>query len=480
MKRASGAGGEASRRQPSTNPSSREWNYAFSPAFFAPGGYAGNPMGFPNYEFGYWGTYPTYRYILTDPIVRLARLISVGPQCISNWEYEFTDTEDKRNKDSWIKLVAKNLDPIRDELMEDFYVRGRDMGWAGGEPIWDYDSRHTEFRLQRVKPLLQDVTEVLRDKNGNFTGLRNNVEQSVELAAPFKAWKFSYDAEGDDPYGRSWLENIRSGPWMDKLDCMQQLQRLGAKIAGIVTIVKSPAGTFPGPPDTQGQPTKVSYREAAEKLIRDLANGAVGGWIPAVNLEPNARGGIDVLKLMANLAGKSLIDVQLADFSGQAAAMTPILERLKNDDEGIFAGAGRSSRTGLEGKHGTKEEAGVHTDTGTIASEMDDNSFARACQPLVDSILVANEGEIARGAVRINPPSLTDRKNQLLKAMLLALTNVPEAAVEIANSVDLDKAFKALGVATKKAIGPIVLQTKTASSQEKPGTPEPQGGRPKE
>jgi hypothetical protein len=39
---------------------------------------------------------------------------------------------------------------------------------------------------------------------------------------------------------------------------------------------------------------------------------------------------------------------------------------MKHDEELMFAGGLRPSRTGLEGKHGTKAESGVMTDTGML------------------------------------------------------------------------------------------------------------------
>jgi hypothetical protein len=229
---------------------------------YANGGFSmSNPMGFPGYGmYPYTGTPMVYRWMLQHPVVRLVRSIRIGEVVANSWEYEKSDDKDPTIKDEWLDLVRKTLEPIRVDLMNDFYVDGQDQGWKGGEPVWEYQDGY--LWLRRVKPLVHEVTEVLEDDHGNFTGLRNNVkigsEDKVDLAAPFKAWKYVYDKSNNRTYGRSWLENIRATAWLDWLDCAQQLQRLGAKISGIVTVIMSPAGTFPGPPDAQGNPTTVS------------------------------------------------------------------------------------------------------------------------------------------------------------------------------------------------------------------------------
>jgi hypothetical protein len=422
-------------------------NYVHLPYWYWPaaGGSWDNPMGFPGYHDGYYGNPPTYRWMLQHHTVRYARAVRTSQVAANSWEYA---KKTRFATEEMVNAVKRIFDRLRPSLIDNFYRRGCDYGWQGGELIWLISEG--QYELDRVKPLLVDVTTVLQDRNGNFTGLRNyrtdlyGADKAVDVPAPFKAWKFTYDGEAGYHYGRSWLENLRATSWKEYLDAAQQLQRLGAKITGIITIIQSPSGTYPGPDGSQ-----VSYQDSCIQLITDLAMGAAGGWLPTINVSPNEKGQINILEYIKQTAGKSLTTIDVKDFSGNAAAIGPILERMRNAEAGMFQGALRSARVGLEAKHGAKEEATVHTDTGTINAEEEDEMFARACQPLVDAVLMANWGDRAKGAIEIAPPSLIDRKEQTMRAILMALFQEPAVRIEGAQSLDVDKIMSTLQIPTK-------------------------------
>lgn len=471
-------------------------------ALYANGGTLCNPMAFPGYGHLYTGSYLTYRWMLQHPILRLVRAISTAIVISSTWEYVAIEEGDKIPT-RWLKLIKSCFGMLRPQLISDFYVRGRDMGWVGGEPIWTYNRRR-QLIISRVKPLLHEVTEVLTDRHGNITGLRNNVglrpqdnegravadagRGFVDLDARYKAFVYTYDREYDNHYGRSWLENVRATAWKDWLDCAQQLQKLGNKITGIVSVITSPAGTFPGPPGPDGKPTQISYKSNAEAVIKALANGAAGVWFPTLGLTTDARGNVDAMKVLVELANKSLTNINVLDFGTQAAALAPILERMIHAEELMFAGGLRPARTGLEGKFGTKAEAGVFTDTGTYVAEAEDEDFARQCQPLVDMLLAVNYGEQARGRVRIKPPSLVDRKASVVRAVLLAMLNNQDVNTEMAATIDVDALLKTLDIDTKKPFDADAVLKLVQDKLKKPEpgpdadpnkTPEPEGGRPR-
>lgn len=456
---------------------------------YANGGDTLNPMGFPGYGYLYTGSHETYRWMLQHPILRLVRSIRLGIIAANSWEYVKAD-EDDNVPEEWIKWTKKTFDPLRYDLIWEFMADGMDHGWKGAEPIWEPDG--IRYRLVRLKPLLQDITEVLEDDHGNFTGLRNiappknSASNPIDIYLPYKAWKFTFDGLNGYHYGRAWLENVRATAWKDWLDGAQQLQKLGAKITGMVSIITSPAGTFQGPPDpATGKPTQVSFRENAEKIIKGLAAGAAGAWLPSIGLTPDAKGNIDALKVMAQLIGKSLTNIQVLDFGTQAAAMSPILDRMIHAEELMFAGGLRSARTGLEGQHGTKAEAGEHTNTGTFNAESDDEGFSRAVQPLVDANLMLNFSPKAKGRVRIKPPSLVDRKASLLRALLMGLINDKQISARVAKIPGLmDALLRALDVTSGGKFDADSINTDVDQPpkvrDEARRSPEPEGGRPKQ
>lgn len=438
----------------------------------ANGGSWANPMGFPNYGTPLYGSPATYRWLLQLPPVRFVRSIRTNAIMASTSE---AVPSRKGVPQSVVDACKEQIEHLRPNLMHDFLVRGMDYGWQGGELIWML--REGRYWIDRVKPLLVDATEVLRDDHGNFTGLRNTVKKEVKLSAPFKAWKYTYDGESGNHYGRSWLENIRATAVKDWLDCLQQLQRLGAKISGMVTIIMAPSGTFPGV-DKDGNATTFTYKEAARQSIEGLARGAAGVYFPNVTLAADARGGLSILDAMKALYGKSLVSVDVKDFSGNSQAIQPVLDRMKHAEELIFNGGLRSARVGLEAEHGTKEEAGTHTDTGTVNAEVDDEDFARQLTSLMDAFLVANWGESMRGAVHVHAPSLVDRKTQLLKSILMALLNEPSFRVEYGKTANIDVINKVLDIPAQKVFDSSQLAVAKTPTGDPNLDPNPEGGRP--
>ena len=458
-----------------------------------------NVLGYPGFGRLYTGTYVVYRWMLQHPTVRLVRSICCGIILASNWEYEKVDKDDDSIKDEWLKAVKKTFNRLRMALLSDFYVRGKDMGWAGGEIIWAWNDENI-LDITRVKPLAQEYTEVMIDENGNFTGFKNHAPTllkttnvPVEIDYPYKAFKYTYDMEHGYHFGRSWLENFRATAWRDWLEASQQIHRIGNKISGTVTIVTSPAGTFPGPPDAQGNPTSISYKKNAETVINALANGSAGAWFPSLGLLPDSKGNLDAMKVLVELAGKSLTNINVVDHSGNSHAIMPILERMKHNEELIFQGGLRSSRTGLEGKHGTKEEAGRHTDTGTYNAAFEDREFAENVQALIDVFLEVNFTPKARGKIRVKCPSLIDTKTDLYRAVLLALMNQPSFAAAFTSSVDVEAMVTTLDMTVKdnemaakmmkileQQLGSGETNTDSKKAAVAPGkdNPEPQGGKP--
>lgn len=444
-----------------------------------------NPCGFPGYDGLYTGNYITYRWMLSHPTLRLVRGVAVSDILASYWEYDGPAAS--------VAAVSENFDRLRSSLMTDFFIRGRDYGWAPGEVVWKPDGRY-RTNIDRIKPLLQDYTWALRDVYGNFTGVRNYAPQFasdtdliepagadiqgpsgyVDLAAPYKAWLYIYDSEAGYLYGRSWLENVRMTAWRDWLDCAQQLQRLGAKITGIISIICSPAGEFPGPGGTT-----VSYQKTATDAIKALSTGAPGIWIPGISF-PNFAGStkLDTAKIIRELVGVSQTTVQPLDFGSTTPAIIGLLERMKHNEELMFEGGLRPARSGKQGEHGTQADAEQHTDTGTKNAELDDHDFARQCQPLLDAFLRVNVGVNAVGTVRICPPSLVDRVTPLFKAILLSIMNEPQVAVEMAATLDMDHHLDKIGMKRVKDFDPAAVKKMIADSQKPKATPEPQGGRP--
>lgn len=440
------------------------------------GGCAENPMAFPGYDGLYIGSYANYRWMLQHPILQLVRAIATADILCNKWEFMGDNDKD-------VKLIDDMMQPLRLSILRDFYMRGRDFGWQGGELIWEM--RDTTTWLSRVKPLLVDRTKCTRDNAGDFSGLFNHVsstildpkDAAVVVSAPYKAWKYTYDSEAGSLYGRSWLENVRMTAWRDWLDCAQQLQRLGAKITGIQLILTSPAGTFPGPPDSTGKATQVSYRETCEKIIKALANGAPGAWLPSMNIQADLKGNLNTAKIIAELAQKSLISADLLDHGTTTPAIEGLLKRMTHAEESMFAGGLRPAGAGRNGenKSNTEEFIGLSS----MIAQVEDQDVAVQCQPIINAALVLNRGEKKRNTVRMVPPSIVDNKRAYFKAILLAAMNDPQIAREILRIIKTNEELENIDIRIKN--GEKYDADRIEAADEKLNTnkqPNPQGGRP--
>ena len=442
----------------------------------ANGGSFDNPMAYPAYSQLYVGSPVTYRWMLQHPTLRLVRSIAVSDILASKWEYR---KKDDGVPDAQQEAVKENFNRLRTDLLCDFFIRGRDYGWASGEPIWEVNGRETT--LARVKPLLPDYTTVLQDSFGNFIGLKNNVNEDghapgIELSAPYKAWKYTYDGECGYHYGRSWLENVRMTAWRSWLDSSQQLARLGGKITGTQIVVTTPTGTFPGP---NGK--TFNYRDIALDFVKQIAMGGPGGWIPGINIPTDPKGKADIAKIISELVGKSQVSFQLLDFGSSTPAIEGFLKKMQHEEELMFEGGLRPARAGLEAKHGAKADAEVHTDTGTKNSELDDRQFARSCQSLVDCYLALNYGEGSCGNITIHTPPLVSNKLGLIRAIILSLCNNPAFAQALCDVLNIDDLLSFLDFTLlkgKKFDSSSMLKYTQVHSPKAPGSSEPQGGRP--
>jgi hypothetical protein len=408
---------------------------------WASGGSVGNPCGFPRYDTGYPWSYWLVRYMLENATLALVRSISTSPIRASYWQYKAAD---KSVPETRVQFIQNMFDKIRAASMADL-IRGRDYGWAGFEPIWD--NAGGETHLIELKPLSHEQTSILVDKKGRFSGLsqgplekdikaKSGESETSGLPAPYKAWVYTYDKECGNLHGRSWLKTVYAD-WKDFQDCRQQLQKIKAQIAGTQLVIKSPE----------------RLKDACVNAGKAMSNGAPALWIPSTleNLKGmNPGNDLPTWKAISDLAETSLISMDLLDFAPKAPAIASILDQMRHDEELMFAGGLRPSRTGLEGEHGTKAEAGVHTDTGMLAAELEDDEIAAQMQVMVDAVLELNFGSDAKGSVYIDPPPLVDSKSIRYADFISAISPDRRVSKALAEGVDLQKVMEGLDIPIKE------------------------------
>ena len=383
------------------------------------------------------GTYETYRRMNSHPTIALARSIVLSPVYRNAWAWVSRPDAPAE----WLDFAQQTIAPLRHQLLRDG-LRALDYGWFGGEIVWE--ERAGRLAISRVKPLLPELTTILADDNGNLTGLENRAGNSEPIRLPTdqaKAFVYTYDGEADNLYGRSRHENVRHQAWGPSLQVAEKLGQYLKKVAGLVIQLHYPEGTSR---DAVGAERSNDF--LAQQILDAVSQGR-SVRLPNLFASVSADGSDPrSLETAAALAGKSqwVLSAFEAGAADHAAGLLKTLEYL---DKLIFRGWLRPERAGLESTHGTRSDAAVHTDTGLLDSELIDLDFAAAVnQQLVNPLLVANFGEAARDAVKIEPNPLSDDSAVTNRAIVQSLLSNPALGPQVAAKIDVDALLADLAV----------------------------------
>ena len=367
-------------------------------------------------------TYATYRAISAHPTIALARGLVTAPILAGSWSYHAREHVPAE----WAALVRSQLEPLRSGIVRDA-LRALEFGWYAFEKI--YDIRGGRIVLSRLKPLLPDLTEILVDGRGNFAGLK----QADATLPPEKCFVHTYDGEAGHLHGRSRHENIRKR-WSEWEAVAEKAGQYQKKVASIVCQVHYPQGTAR---DESG--AEISNYSSALRI----AEGVAAGKSVVI---PNLFAAADDVSRAAELAGKSQYVLSFLDPGGTDFS-SGFVEHLRYLDSLLFRGWLRPERSGLEGLSGARAEAQVHTDAAVVDSELIDAELARAVtNGIVDDLLVLNFGEAARGAVRVTPSPIVDRKLDVLKQVLTGVLAHPLSLKQFLATADLNAIYDQLDI----------------------------------
>ena len=149
-------------------------------------------------------SYKTYREMRLDPTLSLARQLVLAPVLLAQWSFESRDGAPPEAA----AFIEKQIRPIRIHLLRTAMLGCIDFGWQPYEKVYSYDGQR--YTLQKLKPLLQDLTDILVDQEtGAYIGLRQRTtskETTLEVAETFLV---SLDVEGTDWYGQPVMEVAR-------------------------------------------------------------------------------------------------------------------------------------------------------------------------------------------------------------------------------------------------------------------------------
>jgi hypothetical protein len=180
-----------------------------------------------------------------------------------------------------------------------------------------------------------------------------------------------------------------------------------------------------------------------------------------------ATAGMTNFEQILGLIKASAVRLDVIDFGTNSPAIAALLERMRHDEELMFAGYFQSPRTGMATQGGTKADAQQHTDTATVSAENLAAAIAGAVnRQIVDDILTLNFGPDAKGSVWVTPGKLTDA-NLAIDTMILkaVLDNTDGLGTDYLEQVDVDSITDRRGIPHDS---PIVLEAVESDPPEPP------------
>ena len=374
-------------------------------------------------------SYATYRTMLRDPTIALARMTLVAPIVSSHWSYE----ADEGVPDDRVEFIQDQFDPAREYIISAM-LRALDYGWAAFEKVFTVEGR--EIRLRKLKPLLHDITEVLVDaKTGAFGGLRQRSQTIIPLE---KALLFTHAMEADDHYGCSRLENCRIA-WERWNQADEAANRYDSKVAGVMPVVHYPT-----------HPAKVVDRNGTERPVHEIAQELLAGIMAGKGLTvPNEVPLSDDRDGVGPERRRWIIEL----LEDKGSRQPGFIDRLRYLDSLKMRGYLRPERVALEGQHGTLAEAGAHGDLAVLDCERIQQEIARVVNwHVVDQLLALNYGEDARGSVRIVPAPMQDIKLATVRKLIDAWATTPDGREDLRLWLDFDAILDLVALPKAEAV----------------------------
>jgi hypothetical protein len=375
--------------------------------------------------------YSTVREMRKDPTISLIRDLVISPILSSEWSVGHKSNA----PNGAVAFIQDNIFDFREYILEHSLNGILDFGWQVFEKVWIVNDK-SEVVPDKIKPLLQDITQILVNKNtGEYLGtiqfqhLNKNFqsvpigEDAVFGVSPLKAHETilcNIQVEGTNWYGRPLMLNeiIPYNGWKTVNDSADRYDR---KIAGSHWVIYYPLGES----NLNGQMTD-NYL-IAQELIRGLESS--GAMAVPKHIDET------IQELKADSPNAWEIDL-LSDQSNQQANF---IDRLAYYDALKARALGFPERSVFQGKFGTKAEAETHSDLAIVISDQRHaNLTQQISYQLVNDLLRYNYGREAIGSVFLKAAPIADDLRKFLREVFLKLLQSdPQTALERINGQEV-------------------------------------------
>lgn len=373
-----------------------------------------------------WAT--KVRAMRKDPTIALARMLAVAPVLGSQWSFE-SKTEAPEGA---VSLIENTFGTLRLHLLRNTFNGWLDFGWSPFEKVFGVDDASGSVTLKKMKPLLQDITDILVDpQTGTFAGLRQEKDRVTELAVE-QCLLLSCDTEGTNWHGQALMKNAEIA-YDAHLQIESAASKYDKRVAGSHWVVYYPLGQSL----YNGQMT--DNFEIAKDILSNLsASGRVA--VPRVADQ--------LLEEVMNVAGNVKDGgwrVELLTDSGTSRAA--FIDRMKYLDALKVRALGLPERSVLEGEFGTKAEAEAHGDFAITQMELRHEMVVQEINwHAVDQVLDLNFGPQARGTVYIKPAPIADKTRAFIQSIYTKIIESPEGFAHELMAIDTGAIKDKLGI----------------------------------
>lgn len=369
------------------------------------------------------------RQMRHDATLGFVRDLFMAPFFASDWTVVADDPKYKPA----VQEVYDSTVPHRDVFLENATRGLLDFGWQPFEVVRDLDSRgYTKITM--LKPLLQDITEILVDDYGRMIGVRNqptylglsgNIGTHplyTELYGD-ECLVVNRDVEGTNWYGDALMYRAERAydSWLDSDDAASKHDQ---KIAGAHWVINYPVGKSL----IDGE--LVDNYQIAKDMLAQIDGTNRHFVVPRKIAEH-----IEDLNSLddSKLAWK----IELLEASGSSEST--FVGRQKYLDALKARALGIPERAVFEGQFGTKAEAEAHADFAISNIEMSHTKLVTQFnRGVVDPMLLVNRGPAFVGKVRVQATPLSDWQRGQLRQMFSAYLASSEGAAEEIDKIDWD------------------------------------------
>jgi hypothetical protein len=355
------------------------------------------------------------REMRRDPTIFLARLMVRAPILATTWTVECDDD----NLQFIADFIDSQLMPKKDDILNASLTGLLDFGWQPFEKCFDIIDG--QVHLTRLKPLLQDLTDIRAEDDGTFIGF----EQNGEELPLFYSFLMNVNVECDMLKGESYMANAYPA-YEGAKRVTAVSETYDKKIAGAHWVITFPDG------NSMLDGVEVSNDIVAKKLIDALeASGSFA--IPRKTLDQ-----------LEELNGQSsqAWDIKLLEASGSGDNFDTRLARFDKEKVRSF---GLPERSVLEGQFGTKAEAVAHGDFALTAIEQLGASIvSQINRDVVSQLIRLNFGPFK--GVYLKQQPLNDIDKVILKDIYMALLSTSDGQLNELSQIDFDSIRDRLGI----------------------------------